>query len=170
MLSSIPQDLSVDSPRTIRMHWIRPSTSIAAFYSNQRRTRVSWRRFQLCLVVSSNLDCLRQRTRRSISTGSQTHLLESQEINECRDRLHNVVWSFVTTLHDRGTRGTMQEIRTVRMSVSPRRFRKKWSSLHVGTTVEEWVIRECGQFGALPAIRSTHPSRNRRCVALCFMT
>ena len=87
------------------------NTSIAALNSTQRSTRGSWCRFQLCLVVSSNLDCLRQSTRGRISLGSQTDLLESQEIHECRNRLHNVVcWSFVATLHEGGTGGTMQEV------------------------------------------------------------
>ena len=58
----------------------------------------------------------------------------------------------------------------VRMSVSPRRFRKKQSSRHIGAAVEEWVTRECGQSGAFTAIQSTHQSRNGRCGALCFMT
>ena len=83
----------------------------------------AWRRVQLRLVVSSNLDCLRWSTRGRFAIGWQTNLLESREIHECRNRLHNVVcWSFVTTLHEGGTGGT------VRMSVSPRRFRKKESS------------------------------------------
>ena len=104
-LSSMPKDLSADFSDLIF------NTSIAALNSTERRTRVAWCRLQLCLVVSSNLDCLRQSTRGRISLGSQTDLLESQEIHECRNRLHNVVcWSFVATLHEGGTGGTMQEV------------------------------------------------------------
>ena len=82
----------------VQQHPAKNSSIVALFPAVPRRFEQSW-----LLVL--------EHSRGRFSIGSQTDVLETLEIHECRSCLHNVVReSFVATLHEGATRGTMQEI------------------------------------------------------------
>ena len=105
-------------------------------------------------------DRLTQSTRSRLSVSSEADILELQEVHERRDRLDNVGrWPLSQHCTKAACEGQCKKFCTVKMSVSPRRFRKKWSHRDA---VEEWVVRECGQSRAVPAMQETHQSRKGR--------